>query len=53
VAKVRGKYRHHVILKIRRGLKVGDLVAYLRDDLDRRKLRGIQYQIDVDAVGMV
>jgi primosomal protein N' (replication factor Y) (superfamily II helicase) len=53
VYKVRGKYRYHVLLKIKRGLKIADIMNYLIADLDERKLKGITYQIDVDAEGMV
>jgi len=51
IAKVRGKYRHHVLFKIRRGLKFKDLLDYALKDLEARKLTGIQ--IDVDAVGLL
>ncbi|MBU0504613.1 primosomal protein N' [bacterium] len=53
VYKVRGKYRYHVLLKIKRGLKIADIMNYLITDLDERKLKGINYQIDVDAEGLV
>jgi len=53
IAKVRGKHRYHVLFKIRRGLKFKELLGYVVKDLDERKLTGIQYQIDVDAVGLI
>jgi len=53
IAKVRGKYRYHVLFKIRRGLKFKDLLDYALKDLEARKLTGIQFQVDVDAVGLL
>lgn len=53
LSKVRGKFRYHVLIKLRRGLNHNSLVQYLLKDLDARKLTGIQYQLDIDAQSLV
>lgn len=53
LAKVRGKYRMHVLFKIRRGLSHTKFLSYILDDLDHRKPSGIQYQLDVDAKSLL
>lgn len=53
LAKVRGKYRWHILIKIRRGLRARDLVDYLRSDFERQAPRGIELQVDVDPVSLL
>lgn len=53
VAKIRGKFRHHVIFKIRRGLKAREFVEYVLQDIEARKVSGIQTQVDVDAMSLL
>jgi len=53
LAKVRGKHRHHVLLKIRRGLKCKPLIDYILQDFESRKPVGIQCQVDVDPVSLL
>lgn len=53
IAKVRGKHRHHIIFKIRRGIKATDIMEFVLNDLEARKLKDLQYQIDVDAISLV
>ena len=53
LAKVRGKHRYHIILKVKRGLRFQDMLVYLTQDLKERKLVGIQFQIDVDSMSLI
>ncbi|MBF0105149.1 MAG: primosomal protein N' [Deltaproteobacteria bacterium] len=53
ILKVRGKYRYHVLFKVRRGLKIKDLINYVQGDLEKRKPKGVQYQIDVDPQSLI
>lgn len=53
IAKLRGKYRHHVLIKVRRGLKFQDFLAYVLHDLEKRDPQKIQYQIDVDVIHLI
>lgn len=48
LAKIRGKHRFHIILKIKRGLRLRDYIDFIRDDFERRRPAGIDLQIDVD-----
>lgn len=53
IVKIRGKYRYHVLFKIRRGLKIKEMLAYVTRDLEGRRLKGIQIQVDVDPVNLL
>lgn len=51
--KIRGKYRYHFIIKLKRGLKTKDIINYLLEDLEKRNLSGVQFQVDVDPVNLL
>ena len=53
LAKLRGKYRYHLLLKVPRGIKFQGIVNYILADLEQRKPQGIQWQVDVDVVGVM
>ncbi len=53
IAKLRGKHRYHLLFKIKRGVKMSELLDYVVASLDKMDLKGIAYQIDVDPVGLV
>jgi primosomal protein N' (replication factor Y) len=53
LSKVRGKFRWHLLLKIKRGLRLRDFVDYLRLDFEKRSPRGVEMQIDVDPASLL
>lgn len=53
IAKLRGKFRHHLCLKVPRGIKFQGLVHYILADLEKRRPKKIQWQVDVDPMGMM
>lgn len=53
LAKLRGKFRYHMLVKIPRRLKNRDVVQYLLDGIEPRLSRKIQCQIDVDPASLL
>jgi len=53
IGKIRGKFRWHILLKGSRGRKIQDLVRFLIEDIQARRLTGIQVQVDIDPVNMI
>lgn len=53
IAKLRGRYRHHLILKIPRQTKVRDVVRYVLDSAERTAPKKVQIQVDVDPAGLL
>lgn len=53
LAKLRGKHRYHMLVKIPRRIKNRDVVQYLLDGIEARLSRKIQCQIDVDPAALI
>jgi primosomal protein N' (replication factor Y) len=53
LSKLRGKFRYHLCLKVPRGIKFQGLVHYILADLEKRRPKKIQWQVDVDPMGMM
>lgn len=53
LSKIRGKFRYHVLFKFPRGLKVQSVLKYVLDDLEKRDLKGVQVQCDVDPMSLL
>lgn len=53
IAKLRGRYRRHLILKVPRQTRVRDVVRYVLDSAGRAASKKIQIQVDVDPAGLL
>lgn len=53
LAKLRGKYRQHLIVKIPRRLSSFDVLSYVIQDLGKKLPKNIHMQIDVDPMNLM
>ncbi len=51
--KLRGVFRHHVILKLPKTVKTAAVVDYVLAELGRDKPVGIEFQVDVDPLALI
>lgn len=53
LAKIRGKYRYHILLKIKKSVKIRSVLDYILADFEKQKTSGLQLHIDVDPVNLM
>lgn len=53
LSKIRGKYRHHILLKIKKSIKIRSVLDYILMDFEKQKTSGIQLQVDVDPMNLM
>lgn len=53
LAKIQGKYRKHVLFKVRRGLKLQSFLNYIHSYLELSTPAKISYQVDVDPMSLL
>lgn len=53
LAKIQGKYRKHVLFKVRRGLKLQSFLDYVLTYLENNTPAKVTYQVDVDPMSLL
>ncbi len=53
ISKIKNKFRYHLIIKIKKGLKINDFSDYLLNVLEKNSSPGINITVDIDPLTMI